>query len=252
MQQATGFVFDFDDLLLDTTRLKGDLGRLVHTSFPAISKELYDDCYDTYKVFHNGRTHMRNILQDAAIKAHCSDEETETLLHEWVVHLPYDQYVFPGARELIASHDPSRVFVFTKSEDEEYQRAKIRACQLGILDDHVVVVPWKTKEAFDALYKRVGECGITRVIAGSDEAMDLVKGDTSAHNMGLYFEGVHHFYGSYRFNDIGDAQEQLGNRYHQAQDFRELFCICQGIYHHLEGLPIPVEGMHSRVEREMI
>ncbi len=249
MQQAIGFVFDFDNLLLDTTRLKGDLGRLVHQSFPAISPELYEDCYAEYKVFHFGRTHMRSILKDAAAKAKCSDEETETLLHEWVLKLPYDEYVFPGARELIASHDPNLVFVFTKSEDEGYQRAKIDACHLGVRDDHIIITPWKTPEAFDALYQRVRECGITRVIAGSDEAIDLINGDTSAHKMGLYFEGVHHFYGSYRFNDIGEAQEQLGNRYHQAKDFRAFSHICGDRYHHLEGLRIPTEGMLVGRER---
>ena len=249
MQQAIGFVFDFDDSLLDTTRLKGDLGRLVHQSFPAISQELYEDCYAEYKVFHFGRTHMRNILQDVAAKAQCSDEETQALLHEWVLKLPYDEYVFPGAREFIASYDPDKVFIFTKSEDEVYQRAKIEACHLGVLDDHVVITPWKTKEAFDALYQRIRECGITRVIAGSDEAIDLVKGDTSAHKMGLYLEGVHHFYGSYRFNDIYDAQRQLGDRYHQAKDFREFSRICGNIYHHLEGLPISTEGMMVGGER---
>ncbi len=249
MQPAIGIVLDFDNLLLNTTALKADLKVLVHQSFPNITPEMYEACYAEYRVFHHGRTHMQKILATIAECAGCSQAETQMLVYEWLATLPYEQYVFSGAQELLASLDPHQVFIFTKSEDASYQRAKIEACHFPVLPDHIMIPEGKNQEAFDGLFTTLHEQGITHVISGSDEAIELIRGHVSAQTQGISFEGVQHLYGEHQYHDQQEARSLLGNRYHVAENFTSFASIVLAIHKQLEGPMVYSEGMHLGKER---
>lgn len=249
MQRAIFSVFDFDNMLLDTSRLKQDLGNLAHAAFPFVSPDMFLDVYWTYRLHHGGKVHMQRIIEEVAIQSNLSSEDTARLKETWLSTIPYGEYVFPGVRDFIGRLDPERVFIFTKSEDQVYQAEKIETCNLGIAKDHVIIPALKDQEAYQQVFRELKQRGCTDVIYGADEATELLHGYEMAQEFRIGFEGIHHFYGEHRYNGIQETVDTLGDSYHRIDTIDRLGDIFDTIHTRVEGRLMTVEGTGSRKEQ---
>ena len=157
--------------------------------------------------------------------------------------IPYQEYVFSGARQLITDLGPNNVFLMTKSPDVAYQRQKLDACNLPFFRDnvHEWIVEAKNPDVFAQWIAMMQDRGATHLVYGSDEAPEILFAHDAAVNAGLGFEGVHHQYGPYWKEGLGRAEHVLGNHYHPARNFRQFAHIIRGFQSRLEGQSQPIE-----------
>ena len=243
MQRAIAYGFDLDNTFLRTEKLKWDMARLCHERFPQVKPAVFRECYAEYRIYHYGRVHMDTILGMIAVRAELSVDDTRYLKHEWMRTLPYDKYVFAGARELIQGLDSERMYLMTKSPDYDYQRQKLDACKLPFLRDdvHEWIVESKNPAVFARWIAMMRDRGATHLVYGSDEALEIIWAHEAATTAGLGFDGVHNQYGSIWRSNMDRAQEALGNNYHPARNFHQFAHIIRGLQQTLEGQSQTIE-----------
>jgi hypothetical protein len=244
MYNTVAYGFDLDNTLFQTEVLKTDMARLCHERFSQVSVELFQDCYAAYRLSHQGRVHMGTILEAIAHRAGLSPCDSDDLTHEWIKGLPYDRYVFAGARELIADLGPQNVFFMTKSQDIGFQHRKLDVCRLPFIADniHEWIMESKNLDVFSQWIAMMRDRGIHHLVYGSDEATEILWAHEAAQCAGLGFDGVHHQYGSLWKNNREQAQTVLGEQYHRAAHFRQF----ADIFRHLQG---QLEGKRCTVEQ---
>jgi hypothetical protein len=182
---------------------------------------------------------MDAILLDVGLQSGLCDADKEELRHQWLNTLPYRDYVFAGARELLSDLGAPNVHVFTKSRDRSYAHKKIEACGLPLLRDgsHLHIVGHKSPNTFARWLGRMSDRGIRHLVYITDEAKEIIWAHDAAEKVGIGFDGVHHYHGSVWQSDIEIAEKTARGHYFPAHDFEELTGIVRRLQGSLEGQP---------------
>lgn len=137
---STLFCFDFDETLSNTDRLKADIVEGVHQIGGEELVEAYKKSYEAVRAEH-GTVRMPLVIEATAAR----NIEVHHKLADLFRTLPYEEYVYPDAKEVIMYlKNQGRVIIFSDG-DAFFQPQKIYTTSLAVLVDGVIILPQKTE-----------------------------------------------------------------------------------------------------------
>lgn len=145
---TTVFCIDFDETVAHTDRLRDDLADAIHHLGGDSLVNAYLTAYEAVRAEH-GVPRMPRILK-AATEQSGVDNNVHRQLAAIFQDFSYQEYLYPGAEELIRHlKQQGRVLLFSDG-DAFFQTHKIHSTSLATLVDSVVILPHKV-EYFDEL-----------------------------------------------------------------------------------------------------
>lgn len=145
---ATVFLVDFDETLLNTDRLRGDLVEEIRALGGDDLKEAYLEAYEVTRSEH-GVPHLPLVLKTLADQNMIS-RKTHRALAELFHTYPYENYIYPGAKQTVAHLKKLGKVLLFSDGNAFFQPQKIYATSIKDLVDSVVVLQNKT-ESFNEL-----------------------------------------------------------------------------------------------------
>lgn len=131
------FLLDVDNTLLDNDRAKADLGQQVAALMGADSVERWWECYEQVRRETDTVDYPRTLTQ---FRAAYPDASRFAHLADYVLGLPYAQYLYPGALDTLAHLRALGTPAIVSDGDAVYQAAKIaRAGLASAVDDRVLI-----------------------------------------------------------------------------------------------------------------
>jgi hypothetical protein len=148
MMDALAFLLDVDNTLLDNDRAKEDMAARVEALVGAERAQRWWELYEQVRQETDVVDFPRTLTR---YRAAFPDEPRFPHLADYVLGLPYDGYVYPGALETLAYLRTLGTTVIVSDGDAVYQAAKIaRAGLAAAADDHVLIFLHKEGRIQDA------------------------------------------------------------------------------------------------------
>ena len=144
---STVFCIDFDETLSGTDRLRQDIANGVRRIGGEKLEVAYLAAYETVREQH-GAVRIPLVLKAVAEQADI-DLTTRRQLADMFHTIPYQDYLYPGAEELIAQLKKQGKVIIFSDGDAFFQSQKIYATKAAGLVDAVIILTDKTTHFAD-------------------------------------------------------------------------------------------------------
>ena len=137
------FCVDFDETLSNTDRLRTDIAQGVRRIGGEELETAYLTAYETVREQH-GAVRIPLVLKAIAEQADIN-LTTRRQLADMFHAIPYQDYLYPGAEELIAQLTKQGKAIIFSDGDAFFQSQKIYSTRAAALADAVIILTDKTK-----------------------------------------------------------------------------------------------------------
>lgn len=141
------FIFDFDDTIFNTKRLKLDIFEKI-SSF-GVDKKIVETTYKDTLSQNEGnyilKKHLENLFRE---KGNFAEIENETL--NWFHNLDFKTYILPEIEGVLKNLKEKNTLILLTKGNPDFQNIKIEKSELGTYFEEINIVEGKKEEFLES------------------------------------------------------------------------------------------------------